>query len=260
MCDFPVEKMVYVMTDFTESNFKFWAEHPVSGETKCPRRRACRACECFAMKSSGQARRCGFPLPFHQARQRQPMFRLLGSHLDVPGSADSHKPSRPFQLLLRAGTLSTPKHSLLTACVEQARRCIHVVAQKVEQNCWGLKLAGSSQVGVLNDGPLCLILQVLKPFLDSGQLDMAIFDAVNDTTIKLSRSGVLLGPGTCVNPICVVANYLFDTLCHDIFQVKSMEACARAQQIGKSRRGGMFLSWALVLSMRGVLVFYGDSL
>ncbi|CAM9573016.1 unnamed protein product, partial [Ectocarpus fasciculatus] len=83
VCDFPVEKMVYVMTDFTESNFKFWAEHPV-----------------------------------------------------------------------------------------------------------------------------------LKPFLDSGQLDMAIFDAVNDTTIKLSRSGVLLGPGTCVNPICVVANYLFDTLCH----------------------------------------------
>ncbi|CAN0176913.1 unnamed protein product, partial [Laminaria digitata] len=61
--------------------------------------------------------------------------------------------------------------------------------------------------------------QVLKPFLDSGQLDMAIFDAVNDTTIRLSRSGTLLGPGTCVNPICVVANYLFDTLCHDIFQV-----------------------------------------
>lgn len=27
--DFPVEKIVYVMTDFTESNFKFWAEHPV---------------------------------------------------------------------------------------------------------------------------------------------------------------------------------------------------------------------------------------
>lgn len=29
-CDFPVDKIVYVMTDFTESNFKFWAEHPVS--------------------------------------------------------------------------------------------------------------------------------------------------------------------------------------------------------------------------------------
>ena len=74
-------------------------------------------------------------------------------------------------------------------------------------------------------GVASCILQVLKPFLDSGQLDMAIFDAVNDTTIKLSRSGVLLGPGTCVNPICIVANYLFDTLCHDIFQVSGVYAC-----------------------------------
>ncbi len=55
---------------------------------------------------------------------------------------------------------------------------------------------------------------------------MAIFDAVNDTTIRLSRSGVLLGPGTCVNPICVVANYLFDTLCHDIFQVRGINLSA----------------------------------
>jgi hypothetical protein len=88
MCDFPMAKIVYVMTDFTESNFKFWADHPA-----------------------------------------------------------------------------------------------------------------------------------LKPFVGSGQLDMAIFDAVNDTTIKLSRSGVELTPGSVVNPICIVANYLFDTLCHDVFQV-----------------------------------------
>ncbi|CAM9408782.1 unnamed protein product [Scytosiphon promiscuus] len=104
VCDFPVEKMVYVMTDFTESNFKFWAEHPV-----------------------------------------------------------------------------------------------------------------------------------LKPFLESGQLDMAIFDAVNDTTIKLSRSGVLLGPGTCVNPICIVANYLFDTLCHDIFQVDQGKAKEGLISVGSTQ-------------------------
>ncbi|CAM9967119.1 unnamed protein product [Pylaiella littoralis] len=104
VCDFPVEKMVYVMTDFTESNFKFWAEHPV-----------------------------------------------------------------------------------------------------------------------------------LKPFLDSGQLDMAIFDAVNDTTIKLSRSGVLLGPGTCVNPVCIVANYLFDTLCHDIFQVDKGKAKEGLISVGSTQ-------------------------
>jgi hypothetical protein len=60
----------------------------------------------------------------------------------------------------------------------------------------------------------------LKKYFESGRLDAGIFDAVNDSTIKLWRSGVTLGPGTCVNPICVVANYLFDTLYHDIFQVE----------------------------------------
>jgi hypothetical protein len=29
-----------------------------------------------------------------------------------------------------------------------------------------------------------------------------------------------MSPGTLKNPICVVANYLFDTLCHDIFQIE----------------------------------------
>ena len=43
---------------------------------------------------------------------------------------------------------------------------------------------------------------------------------MNDESITLSNSGVVLGPGTVKNPICVVANYLFDTLCHDIFQVR----------------------------------------
>lgn len=89
------------------------------------------------------------------------------------------------------------------------------------------KLLGQAVVGKSTMSRLALVcmLQVLKPFLDSGQLDMAIFDAVNDTTIKLSRSGVLLGPGTCVNPVCIVANYLFDTLCHDIFQVSGLPVC-----------------------------------
>jgi len=26
--DFPVDKIIYVMTDFTENNFKFWRDHP----------------------------------------------------------------------------------------------------------------------------------------------------------------------------------------------------------------------------------------
>jgi len=62
---------------------------------------------------------------------------------------------------------------------------------------------------------------MLKPYFESGQLDSAIFDAVGDISIKLSKAGTVLAPGTVKNPICVVANYLFDTLCHDIFQVEA---------------------------------------
>ena len=28
VCDFPFNKIVYVMTDFTEKNFKYWVDHP----------------------------------------------------------------------------------------------------------------------------------------------------------------------------------------------------------------------------------------
>jgi hypothetical protein len=59
----------------------------------------------------------------------------------------------------------------------------------------------------------------LKPYFESGQIDSAIFDCVQDSSITLSQSGVVLKEGSVVNPICVVANYLFDTLAHDIFQV-----------------------------------------
>ena len=59
----------------------------------------------------------------------------------------------------------------------------------------------------------------LKQYFDSGQMDCAIFDAVNDSNITLAKSGQVLAPGSVKNPLCVVANYLFDTLCHDIFQV-----------------------------------------
>lgn len=61
----------------------------------------------------------------------------------------------------------------------------------------------------------------LRYYIENGQLDVAIFDAVNDESIKLYHSGLLLGSTTMANPICVIANYLFDTLCHDIFQVEA---------------------------------------
>ena len=58
----------------------------------------------------------------------------------------------------------------------------------------------------------------LKPFLDQGKLDFCRYEAVNDTELHLLRSGICLRKGKIKNPICVVANYVADTLCHDIFQ------------------------------------------
>lgn len=59
----------------------------------------------------------------------------------------------------------------------------------------------------------------LKEYFDDGTMDCAIFDAVSDTKLELVHSKVTLEAGSVKNPICIVANYLFDTLCHDIFQV-----------------------------------------
>lgn len=59
----------------------------------------------------------------------------------------------------------------------------------------------------------------LKEYFDSGLLDAGIFDAVNDKEIKLWKSNITLTQGSCKNPIVIVANYLFDTLYHDIFQI-----------------------------------------
>jgi len=56
---------------------------------------------------------------------------------------------------------------------------------------------------------------------DCGQLDVAIFDAVRDESMKLYHSNVTISRNSLKNPICIVANYLFDTLCHDIFQIEA---------------------------------------
>lgn len=59
----------------------------------------------------------------------------------------------------------------------------------------------------------------LRPFLDAGLLDVARFDAERDAELHLRRSGVTLRPGAAGNPLIVVANYVFDSLSHDVFRV-----------------------------------------
>lgn len=61
----------------------------------------------------------------------------------------------------------------------------------------------------------------LEPFVRRGMVDFAIFDATKDTALELSCSKNVLEVNSLKNPLCVIANYLFDTLYHDLFQVES---------------------------------------
>lgn len=57
----------------------------------------------------------------------------------------------------------------------------------------------------------------LQPFIESGQLDFAVFDPVHDTQIALMVSNQVLAPGELHNPLVVIANYFFDSLPVDAF-------------------------------------------
>ncbi|OJV94324.1 MAG: hypothetical protein BGO43_08715 [Gammaproteobacteria bacterium 39-13] len=59
----------------------------------------------------------------------------------------------------------------------------------------------------------------LKPFIDEGWLDIAVYNASQDTEIKLEISGQKIKANSINKPLFVICNYIFDTLAHDAFQV-----------------------------------------
>lgn len=61
----------------------------------------------------------------------------------------------------------------------------------------------------------------LRPLADYGLFDAACFDAETDEEIDLELSGRTLAPGRVANPVIVIANYVFDTLHHDVFRVRN---------------------------------------
>lgn len=60
----------------------------------------------------------------------------------------------------------------------------------------------------------------LKPWLESGALDCAKFNAMSDKQMVLKHSGDTIKPGSLQKPIFMICNYLFDSLSHDAFQVR----------------------------------------
>lgn len=73
----------------------------------------------------------------------------------------------------------------------------------------------------------------LRPFFESGELDVGIFSPEHDTTIKLEVSGAFLARGALKNPLLVIANYLFDTIKHDAFRV--VDGCLQETKISLFR-------------------------
>lgn len=59
----------------------------------------------------------------------------------------------------------------------------------------------------------------LKPYIERGLIDYALYDMEVERPITLIRSKVQLNKDVLVNPLTVFANYIFDTISHDSFTV-----------------------------------------
>ncbi len=60
----------------------------------------------------------------------------------------------------------------------------------------------------------------LKPYLEKGLVDFAIYDMESDRSITLFKKNIQLNTETLVNPLTVFANYIFDTVSHDSFAIR----------------------------------------
>jgi len=61
----------------------------------------------------------------------------------------------------------------------------------------------------------------LQSFIKKGQLDFAYLDVLEQESIKLLISGRTLAAGTIRTPMAVIANYVFDSLPNDLFEIRN---------------------------------------
>jgi hypothetical protein len=60
----------------------------------------------------------------------------------------------------------------------------------------------------------------LRPFVDEGLLDFAVFDLERDGEVRLQETGETLAAGGGGNPLVVLASYAFDSTRQDCFRVQ----------------------------------------
>ena len=59
--------------------------------------------------------------------------------------------------------------------------------------------------------------ECLKPFIETGQLDFAIFNLESDKEITLINQNITMAAGSLKNPAIAFGNYIFDTITDDAF-------------------------------------------
>lgn len=65
----------------------------------------------------------------------------------------------------------------------------------------------------------CANHERLRPFIEAGLADTAVFNAEADDSLTLRHSGRRVTPGSLPAPSAAIANYIFDTLRQDAFRV-----------------------------------------
>lgn len=60
----------------------------------------------------------------------------------------------------------------------------------------------------------------LKSYIEQGVIDFAIYNMESERPITLLKQNITLTPDTLVNPLSLVANYIFDTISQDAFTVR----------------------------------------
>ncbi|MBW2253454.1 MAG: SAM-dependent methyltransferase [Deltaproteobacteria bacterium] len=63
--------------------------------------------------------------------------------------------------------------------------------------------------------------EAMQPLIEAGLVDFARYDTEAPAALELRRTGARLEPGAVRNPLVVVANYVFDGVPTDAFQVRN---------------------------------------
>jgi hypothetical protein len=89
----------------------------------------------------------------------------------------------------------------------------------------------------------------LKPFVEKGVLDFAVFHMETDKQLMLVNQNISLSANSLKNPLTIFANYIFDTVKHDAFSLseKTLSELYISMSTQKDNlENGKPLNWDLV--------------